>query len=488
MRRAILVIGAVVWVGAGCCGSMQVKEGRLDQLGLPTPTRALDEAHARIAAEGRGILYAGAAMVDITTDLAYREGIYLGGFDMGRKNRGVRDPVFAHILYLDDGKTPFVLIELDTIGYGNDDSRSLRARITDRWAQNVVVASIHNHVGPDTVGYWGPACLGYIPVCSGRVPEYMEALQRIVAAGVDQAVRSARPARIRVAKGLVDPTLSRNIHPAIANQKDDVVRVLQVQGEDGTPIAVLANWGCHVEALWNDDQLSADWAGAFYRRMQERGLGVPILVMGALGGLVSIDPGEEKMAMDPKRDIMTVFLKHMSIEERLALMHRVADGLADAVTQALDRADPAVGPGGISLHLDHQDLELLQKNWVFEYMGNRGLIQRSVVTRGRQIFLPTEVAVVQARHQGAPLFDLHTVPGEPAPPLVAEMDATAQAPVVFTVALGNDEVGYMVREEDWDSPNYEYERTMSLGRTTGTTVLRTIQALRDRLYGRTPAP
>jgi hypothetical protein len=81
-----------------------------------------------------------------------------------------------------------------------------------------------------------------------------------------------------------------------------------------------------------------------------------------------------------------------------------------------------------------------------------------------------------------------SVPGEPAPPLVPEMDALAQAPVVFTVALGNDEVGYMVREEDWDSPNYEYERTMSLGQTTGTTVLRTLRALRDRLQGESRAP
>jgi len=486
MRRTMLVIGAALWLGTGCCGSMQAREDRLERLNLPTPARALDEVHARLAAEDRGILYAGAAMVDITTDLAYQEGIYLGGFDMGRRNRGVRDPVFAHILYLDDGKTPFVLIELDTIGYMNDDSRSLRARITDRWADHVVVASIHNHVGPDTIGYWGPACLGYIPVCSGRIPEYMEALQRIVAAGVDQAVRSARPARIRVAKGLVDPSLSRNIHPAIAEQKDDVVRVLQVQGEDGTPIAVLANWGCHVEALWNDDQLSADWAGAFYQRMQH--LGVPILVEGALGGLVSINPGEEKMALDPKRDIMTVFLKHMSIEERLALMRRVADGLAEAVTQALDRADPPVGPDGLTLHLAHQGLELLQKNWVFEYMGNRGLIQREVVTRGRQMFLRSEMMLLQARLRDRPLFEMQSVPGEPAPPLVAEMDAMAQAPVVFTVALGNDEVGYMVREEDWDSPNYEYERTMSLGQTTGTTVLRTLRALRDRLQGESRAP
>jgi len=65
--------------------------------------------------------------------------------------------------------------------------------------------------------------------------------------------------------------------------------------------------------------------------------------------------------------------------------------------------------------------------------------------------------------------------------VVAELDKTSDAPVKFTMSLGNDEVGYMVREEDWNLPQYEYERTMSLGKSTATTVINVTRELRNAL-------
>lgn len=475
----LAAIGTAAAVAAACCGSMKVDDRKLASLSLPVPAKALDQVHDAIAAKAEGKLYAGAAEVDITTDLARGEGIYLGGFDMGRKNKGVRDPVYAHVLYLDDGKAPFVLVTLDTIGYMSDDAKSLRARISDRWADNVVVAAVHNHVGPDTVGYWGPACLGVIPICGGRVPEYMEAVQRLVASAVDQAARSARPARLRTATAQVDPALSLNIHPQIRQQKDDLLRLLLVEGEDGAPIASVANWGCHIEAMWNDDQLSADWAGVYYDRMRKDVGGVPLFIEGALGGLVTINPGDDKMATEP--EIMDVFLKHMSTAERVALRDRVGNSLADTVQGAAKAAGPAAGPEGVTLHAAHRDLELPASNWVFEYMGNRKLIERKAVYRKHQMYLPTELTRLQVRQGGRALLDLQTMPGEPAPTVVADLDALSGAPVKFTVALGNDEVGYIVREADWDLPQYEYERTMSLGKTTATTLLKVVEELKGAL-------
>ncbi len=462
-----------------CAGSMQIDADKLAQLDLPTPTKALDRVHQEIANRADGKLYAGAAMVDITTDLARKDGIYIGGFDMGRKSKGVRDPVFAHALFLDDGNTPFVLVTLDTIGYMNDDSKASRARITDHHAENVVIAAIHDHVGPDTIGYWGPALGGVLPIASGRVPEYMAALEVLIAHAVDLAAQSAKPARLRFSQGPVDPSLSLNIHPQIRRQKDDVVRVMSVEGEDGSAIATVANWGCHVEAMWNDDQISADWAGVFYDRIRKDVGGVPLLVMGALGGLVTIDPGDDKMALE--KEIMDVFLKHMSQAERVALMHRVGNGFADAVLAAAKTAPGPVGPLGVSLHLAHKAFDLPLKNWIFEYMGNRGMMKRTMKTSGSKAWMHTEMTALQFRHGTEVLADLASVPGEPAPTLVQDLDATSDAPVKFTVALGNDEVGYMVREADWDLPQYEYERTMSLGKVTGSIVLKVMRELRDSL-------
>ncbi len=475
----LAAVAVVALAVNACAGSMQVNQKKLAALGLPTPVKAMDKVHDRIAAAADGNLYAGAATVDITTDLARKNMIYLGGFDMGRKNKGVRDPIYAHALYLDDGKAPFVLVTIDTIGYGNDDSKAARARATDRYADRIIIAAIHDHVGPDTVGYWGPALGGFLPLASGRVPEYMAAVEILIANAIDQAALAAKPARLRVSQGNVDPTLSLNIHPQIRNQKDDVVRVLTVEGADGSAIATVANWGCHVEALWDDTKLSADWAGVFYNRIKADVGGVPLFIEGALGGLVDINPGDAKMALEP--EIMEVFLKHMSVDDRLALRDRMGNGLADAVESAVKSGGAAVGPTGITLLSANKAFQFPVKNWIFEYMGNRGLIQRKIKTVDGTTMMSSEITVLQVRKGTEVLMDLASVPGEPAPTVVAELDKLSDAPVKFTMSLGNDEVGYMVREEDWNLPQYEYERTMSLGKTTASTVLRIVRELRDAL-------
>lgn len=472
-------MGRIHWLAAilplaiaGCCGSMQIDRSRLD---LAPTTKAMDEVHARILAQRDGRLHVGAAMVEITP----QEPVLLGGFDMGRKSTGVRDPIYAHALYLDDGTKPFVLVSLDTIGYMRDDVLAVRALASDLHRENILIASTHDHVAPDTMGYWGPAIGGFLPVCPGTCPNYMETLRHRVASAIDQAALAARPARVRAASGPVDPSLSLNIHPQIRRQKDDVVRVMAFEDESGAPIALVANWGCHAEALWNDTMISADYPGVFYKRVQQDWGGVPLFVEGALGGLVTIDPGDEKMALED--EIMDVFLKHVSIEERVAIMERVGHGLADAVFAALETAPEAHGPAGVAIGQARVEFELHQDNWIFNYMGNRGLLKRDARWRKGETYVTTEVAGMRLRVDGRTLVDLVSVPGEPAPTFVEDIDATSDAPVKITVALGNDENGYMVREADWDLPQYAYERTMSLGAKTAAAVLDAIRQVRTML-------
>jgi hypothetical protein len=469
---------------SACCGPLQKD---LSDLKLPDVRKDLDRVHAEIAARHDGKLYAGAAMVDITTEWGRRNELYLGGFDAGRMNVAVRDPVYAHALYLDDGREVLVIVTLDVIGLMNDDVNDIRAIASDLHRDRIVVASVHDHVGPDTVGYWGPAAFGVLPLCPGTVPGYMATMKRLVGQAIDQAAASARPARLRFGTAMADPTLSINMHPEIWKhpgvlepQKDDLVRALFAEdASDGKPIATLANWGCHAEAMWNDDQLSADWPGVFYKRWAAEVGGVPLFAEGALGGLVDIDPGPEKMASAPA--IMDVFLAHMSTDERLALRDRMGNGFFDAVLAAHRGATETVGPEGVTLSVARRVFKLEQDNWIFEYMGKRKIIRRSWEHKGGKTFLFTDILAARLRAGGRVVADLATVPGEPAPTVVVDLDATSPAAFKFTIALGNDETGYMVREADWNHPAYEYERTMSLGPATATTVVDVVRSLRGAL-------
>jgi hypothetical protein len=89
----------------------------------------------------------GVAKVDITpADVA---GITVIGHR--REVTGVRDPLRAGVLILDDGETKAAIVTLDTIGAWEDMVKLARARIEKETrvpAANIMVAAAHNHSGP----------------------------------------------------------------------------------------------------------------------------------------------------------------------------------------------------------------------------------------------------------------------------------------------------------------------------------------------------
>lgn len=479
MKRLIsvaMLVAASILLITGCAAVTVVDESKMD---LPVTKKAMDQVHARIAAAKDGNLYVGAAEVDITTKYATEGGIWLGGFDMGRKNQGVRDPVYAHALYMDDGVEPYVLVTIDTIGYMNNEIEQVRALASDLHRDKIVVAAIHSHVGPDTMGYWGDAGGGFLPLKSGLTPEYMIMLRHLIAQAIDKAAESAKPAKLKFNTVTVDPSLTLNIHNNIRNQKDDVARIMTAEGLDGKPIAVVANWGCHVESMWNDKQLSADWAGVFYNRIRNDLGAVPLFVEGALGGLVTINPGDAKMATE--KEIMAVFLKHMSQQERVDLTNHIGNSFADAIIPAVKASTMTIGPKNVSLKSVNRGFYIRVKNFVFEYFGNREIFTRPMKYRDGVPLMHSDMTILRIKNGADIVADFTSWPGEPAPTVVADLDAGTPAAFKFTVALGNDELGYMVRDADWDNVEYGYERTMSLGRHAVPEIEGYVKELRARL-------
>lgn len=92
-------------------------------------------------------LKAGVAKVDITPPDAATTKI-VGHV---REVTGVRDPLRAGVLILDDGETKAAIVTLDTIGAWDDMVKDARARIekeTGVPSANILIAASHNHSGP----------------------------------------------------------------------------------------------------------------------------------------------------------------------------------------------------------------------------------------------------------------------------------------------------------------------------------------------------
>ena len=138
----------------------------------------------------------------------------------------------------------------------------------------VLVASTHNHEGPDTVGIWGPS-----PLQSGVNAPYMERLitETVNAIRAADGKRAAVTARYGTA---ADEKLLRDSREPFV--KDDVIRVVRFDAADTSkPHCLLVNWTCHPEALASRNKLiTADFPGYTIRELEEH-YGCPIIYFSA---------------------------------------------------------------------------------------------------------------------------------------------------------------------------------------------------------------
>ncbi len=182
-------------------------------------------------------LRAGVAKVDITPDQT--EGVMVTGHR--RKVFGVRDPLRAGVLVLDDGETKVALVTLDTIGAWDEMVTLARHRIEKEAgvpAANILVAASHNHSGPsfEANSKWGRAL---IDALGGAARQAAGGLRPVtVGYGEDRIGFSIN--RRKVINGRAVVRLNSE------GVNDPRVKVLRFDdGDSLTPLAVIMHAVCH---------------------------------------------------------------------------------------------------------------------------------------------------------------------------------------------------------------------------------------------------
>ncbi len=182
-------------------------------------------------------LKAGVAKIDITPPDAMAVKI-VGHV---RQVSGVRDPLRAGVLILDDGETKAAIVTLDTIGAWEDMVRDVRAKIeteTSVPAANILVAASHNHSGP-----------GYV-----ENMRWAADLIKKLGAAAKQAADSMKPVNIGYCEERISFGINRrktydgravvSLNPDGPN--DPRVKVLRFDdGATLTPLAVIMHAVCH---------------------------------------------------------------------------------------------------------------------------------------------------------------------------------------------------------------------------------------------------
>ena len=392
----------------------------------------------------------GTATTDITP--ALDRPVYLAGFAPNRKATGILHPLEAGVLYLRQGDEAVALVTVDLIGLLRPDVEAIRARVTALPAERVMICSTHTHAGPDAIGMRGRGALG-IPFHSGVDPDYMEHLHAQVAAAVDRAAATAGPAEITLGAFDAPETLVTNHRKG--GGRYDRVTVLAIRPEGASaPDAVLVNFAAHPEGLWEKNtQVSPDYPASLRARLRELGIPTPLFFNGPLGGMLTPD----------------IPIK-MDVAGRRKMCDNLGVQLADRVHGILGDLHPLPdAPLQIVRRLE----ALENRNWRFRLGSRLGIFNRDLNSGGG---VETEMNLIAV----GPLRIL-TVPGEPLPELGHRLAEALDAPFPVILALGNDELGYILPEELLSRREYAYERSMTLTPDLGPWTERTAARLRRNL-------
>ncbi len=474
-------------------------------------------------------LTASAARRDVSPNLT--QSVYIAGFGHNRTATAVHDPIWARCLAISDGTTTVALVGLDFIGFFYEpDVIAVRERVRRLVKKPVIVliASTHNHEGPDTLGLWGPEVFQ-----SGRDEGYVEWVREQIALCVRDAVGSLRPAILSFSS-VRSPRLAQLQYDSrLPLVKDETLAVMRVDDRDtGKTIGMLVNYANHPESLGSRNRwISADFPWALYEILDRQTGGVTLFWNGAIGGLIS-PLGQEVAVTDP-----------VTGQPAPDGSFRKAELIGRAIAEEVLAAQPSttLRDGFLTVLLKPVFVPL--QNPLFRAAAAK-VIRRPVYTKGQRDVrtreaeikmngvsvkvssvvgqdIRTEVGLVavfgKEKERPKALFLL--IPGEIYPELVyggivrypgADFEKAPTEPVLmdavkrlapnhlFVVGLANDEIGYIIPECEWDenppwlnnAKERPYGEVNSVGVTAARRINEALIGLLQRIArgGRFPLP
>jgi len=241
------------------------------------------------------------------------DAVFIGGFAPLRPALGVHDALSARALVLAQDESYLAMVALDLVGLSAPRIDAARSRLVeDEFEGNrLVVASTHNHQGPDTMGLWGDPYDFADPI-TGRDEAYQQRVTEAIETAVREAAASMEPVTLTVGRlhmrdrgpwfngarfGGKNP--DAKMHGMIHDGRDPVLvsdQLLVLQGalEDGSPLFTWTNWSGHPEVRGSENNdISADWVGVTRSALEETFPGSTALHMPeCLGGMQSALNGD----------------------------------------------------------------------------------------------------------------------------------------------------------------------------------------------------
>ncbi len=459
-------------------------------------------------------LRAGVAKASITPDV-HASRVYLAGFGHNRVATGVHDDLYVRCLALGAANDVVAMCSVDLIGLFYDDVLKVRDKVKAQAPDitHLIVASTHDHEGPDTIGLWGPTNFQ-----SGIDEKYLDWLDDRIAATAARAVHSMEDARL---------TLARDDHPLLAllqsdsrppYVKDPYLFVMRlVSAGTGKPIATLVNWSDHPETLGGKNtEVTADYPHWLCRYVEDHGGGTAVFFDGSIGGLLS-SLGDDVALQDAETGEITKDGTWKKAELLGTTLGRLAEravqsgenidvdsmGVLTAVVFAPLMNDWFRVAGGVGIYKNRKPLYMdgkIDTSTAEKEFPGYGKLKYAT---GKD--LQTEVDYIQLHGKDQVVAEIVTIPGEIYPELInggitrypgADYPEAPFEPTLrdhlktkyqFVFGLANDELGYIIPKAEWDNQppwlknkkDRWYGEINSAGPEVAGVIMRTLVAMID---------
>lgn len=226
-----------------------------------------------------GPLRAGTARVNLTE--GWSEPIQMASYGPSPpRARGVRKPVYARALVLDNGATRLALVSCDLLIM----HRGLREAVLDKLSgsgshfDGVMLSATHTHT---SVGGFVDDPLFEFYMLGEFNPEWADHLAGRIAAAISGADGSLQAARLGCGRTFVDDA---SYNRRFGEITDPELALIKITNPAGEPLALVVNFAGHPILEPDDAMLSPDYPGLLTRKLDLH-YGFGFFLQGALGDL-----------------------------------------------------------------------------------------------------------------------------------------------------------------------------------------------------------
>lgn len=384
----------------------------------------------------------------------------LGGYGpfLGRRNLGVRDPLYCRVLTVNDGSRRNVIVVTDTISSNEKLCRMLRMELASEFAiypESIMFVATHTHsaagVASCDVGYGDPSA------------EFLDNWRRTVRRTLCEAMASEEEVRAFAGRAPLLRQLGERRTTGIDKHTDPEIRFVKFTRPDGSVKMLLHNHAMHGVVFGAQRLVSADWMGAANEKIKARGLGeIPLFLYGTAGDVNVIWTDEEE---NPVPIEQTLTLSVAAREHNLAwisdsYVDSLAAGLGKCQEISLDTCRAALKtvefPTEPVIAAEYRDTaaRLLAKlpspfETLLRYTHDRMLEMAELSDRGHDFRILRDLQVLRMGD-----LEIMAVPGEPFLAVGEELRRQASAAFPLAVSVANGDAGYYPTREMFEQyPN-----------------------------------